>query len=107
MMCATCGVVDVVGSIDPAYATYDSQGHAINDPWPTAFASSGFDFDAVGVLHAVPEPGTIALLGLGMLLLIAPSVASVELAHSLQMSKGCPIFGAVRSPRSGGPRGRI
>ena len=44
-------VVDVVGCIQPEYATYDCQGHVINDPWPTPFASSGFDLDAVGVIH--------------------------------------------------------
>ncbi len=44
-------IVDVVGCIDPEYATYDCQGHPINDPWPTPFASSGFDLDAVGVIH--------------------------------------------------------
>ena len=44
-------VIDVVGSIDPQYATYDSEGHPVNDPWPTPFASSGFDLDAVGVIH--------------------------------------------------------
>ena len=46
-------VVDVVGCIDPQYASYDCQGHVINDPWPTPFASSGFDLDAVGVIHDV------------------------------------------------------
>ena len=54
-------VVDVVGSIDPAYCTYDSQGHPVNDPWPTPFASSGFDLDAVGVIHDIehfPNPPT-------------------------------------------------
>lgn len=44
-------VVDVVGCIQPEYATYDCQGHVINDPWPTPFNTSGFDFDAVGVIH--------------------------------------------------------
>jgi hypothetical protein len=44
-------VVDVVGSVDDLYATYDSQGHKVNDPWPTPFPSSGFDLDAVGVIH--------------------------------------------------------
>ena len=44
-------IVDVVGNIDPEYATKDSEGHVINDPWPTAFASSGFDLDAVGVIY--------------------------------------------------------
>ena len=46
-------IIDVVGSIDPQYATYDSEGHPVNDPWPTAFSSSGFDLDAVGVIHDV------------------------------------------------------
>jgi hypothetical protein len=44
-------VVDVVGSINNAYATRDSKGRKINDPWPTRFPSSGFDLDAVGVIH--------------------------------------------------------
>ena len=44
-------VVDVVGCIRPEYATYDVQGHIVNDPWPTPFESSGFDLDAVGVIH--------------------------------------------------------
>ena len=44
-------VVDVVGCIDPQYASYDCQGHIVNDPWPTPFPSSGFDLDAVGVIH--------------------------------------------------------
>ncbi len=44
-------IVDVVGNIDPEYANTDSEGHVINDPWPTGFASSGMDLDAVGVIH--------------------------------------------------------
>ncbi len=45
-------LVDVVGCISiDSCARYDSQGHIINDPWPTAFKSSGFDLDAVGVIH--------------------------------------------------------
>ena len=58
-------IVDVVGNIDPQYATYDSEGHIINDPWPTGFASSGMDLDAVGVIHDiahdVQENETIAI----------------------------------------------
>lgn len=46
-------VVDVVGSINPTYATYDSEGNKVNDPYPTQFPSGGFDLDAVGVIHAV------------------------------------------------------
>ncbi len=44
-------IVDVGGCIDPSYAVYDSQGHKINDPWPTPFETSGFDLDAVGVIN--------------------------------------------------------
>lgn len=44
-------IIDVVGSINEVYATYDSQMHKVNDPWPTPFPSSGFDLDAVGVIH--------------------------------------------------------
>lgn len=44
-------LVDVVGSLQDAYARRDSRGYKINDPWNTPFASSGFDLDAVGVIH--------------------------------------------------------
>jgi len=38
-----------------AYAGFDSQGHQINDPWPTAFdvGTGGFDLDAVGVINSL------------------------------------------------------
>ncbi len=49
-------IIDVVGSIDPAFGTRDSLGNLINDPFPTPFNSGGFDLDAVGVIHAIPEP---------------------------------------------------
>lgn len=45
-------IIDVVGSLNPLYATYDSQNRAVNDPWPTPFGSSGFDLDAVGVINS-------------------------------------------------------
>lgn len=44
-------IIDVVGSLLKAYATYDSFNNKINDPWPTPFPSSGFDLDAIGVIH--------------------------------------------------------
>lgn len=46
-------IIDVIGTIDPEYCTYDSEGHIVNDPWPTAFASGGMDLDAVGVIHDI------------------------------------------------------
>ena len=47
-------VIDVIGTIDPQYATYDAFGHIVNDPWPTNFESSGFDLSGVGVIHQRP-----------------------------------------------------
>jgi len=44
-------LVDAIGTINPEYATYDANGHVVNDPWPTEFASCGFDLDAVGVIN--------------------------------------------------------
>lgn len=44
-------IIDVVGSIDPQYATYDTAGNSINDPYPTDFPTGGFDLDAVAVLN--------------------------------------------------------
>jgi hypothetical protein len=44
-------VIDVVGSVNPEYATYDSFGNAVNDSFPTPFASSGFDLQAIGVIN--------------------------------------------------------
>lgn len=45
-------VVDAVGCVQDEFATFDSQGNKINDPWPTPFDSGGFDLDGVGVIHS-------------------------------------------------------
>ncbi len=44
-------VIDAVGSISEDYATFDSQGNMVNDPWSTPFSSCGFDLDAVAILN--------------------------------------------------------
>jgi hypothetical protein len=44
-------IIDVVGCIQNQYCSRDAYNHKINDPWPTAFGSGGFDLDAVGVIH--------------------------------------------------------
>jgi len=44
-------LIDVIGSINSNYASYDSQGNIINDPWSTPFWTCGFDLDAVGVIN--------------------------------------------------------
>ena len=45
-------IIDVVGSINPVFASYDSFGNIVNDSFPTPFNSGGFDLQAVGVLNS-------------------------------------------------------
>lgn len=59
-------ILDVVGSINPVLGQQDSLGNLVNEPYPTAFASGGFDLDGVAVMNRVPEPGSIALLATGL-----------------------------------------
>jgi hypothetical protein len=44
-------IIDCVGSLNKEFASIDSYGNKINDPWPTPFFNSGFDLDAIGVIH--------------------------------------------------------
>jgi hypothetical protein len=44
-------VIDVIGSINPLYASYDQNNHMINDHYPTPYPQGGFDLDAIGVIH--------------------------------------------------------
>ena len=44
-------LIDVVGCINPQYATRDQYGHIINDPYPTPWNSSGFDLSGVAVMN--------------------------------------------------------
>ena len=48
-------VIDVIGNIDNTYASNDKNNNKINDPWPTPYASSGFDLEAVGVINMKPD----------------------------------------------------
>lgn len=54
-------LTDVVGSINPLYGSTDTLGNLINEPFTTPFATGGFDLDAVGVIHLVPEPAAASL----------------------------------------------
>jgi hypothetical protein len=46
-------IVDVIGNIDPLYGSRDAYNNIINDPYPTSFASGGFDLDALGIINQV------------------------------------------------------
>ncbi len=56
-------IIDIIGSL--TLGSVDSLGNVVNDPYPTAFASGGFDLDAVGVINVVPEPGAVVLVVVG------------------------------------------
>jgi hypothetical protein len=47
-------IVDAIGSISEASASFDQYGNVINDPYPTDFDFGGFDLNAVGVIHQNP-----------------------------------------------------
>ncbi|MBR4803769.1 MAG: T9SS type A sorting domain-containing protein, partial [Bacteroidales bacterium] len=44
-------LVDCIGTIDTQYCTYDANGNIVNDPYPTAFNSGGFDLTGVAVIN--------------------------------------------------------
>lgn len=44
-------VIDVVGCVLEDYASEDSDGNVINDPWPTPFNTGGFDLDGIGIIN--------------------------------------------------------
>lgn len=44
-------LIDVVGSVNDSFGSRDSKGRIINDPFPTPFASGGFDLDAVAIVN--------------------------------------------------------
>jgi len=44
-------IIDAIGSINALYGSTDSYGNIINDPYPTAFGTGGFDLDGVAVLN--------------------------------------------------------
>ncbi len=53
-------IVDVVGDINPLYASYDIQGNKINDPWPSPFWTGGFDLNAVAVINVLDNTDVVA-----------------------------------------------
>ncbi len=84
-------LVDVIGSVDPAYGSYDVEGHLINDPYPTPFPSSGFDLDAVGIIHAVGVTGISEPLGAVIAVYPNPSLHGKWTLHlnDMQSARVC------------------
>lgn len=44
-------IIDVVGIINNVNTSFDNSQKQINDPFPTPFPTSGFDLDAIGIIH--------------------------------------------------------
>lgn len=74
-------IVDVVGSLNDAYASRDFYKNKVNDPWPTPFPSSGFDLDAVGVIHENKITGIPENTRKGFLSLYPNPVKQGETVH--------------------------
>jgi Domain of unknown function (DUF4465)/Secretion system C-terminal sorting domain len=75
-------IVDVVGSIDTLYSTFDKNGNAVNDPWKTDFISGGFDLDAVAVLHENSVTGVISMRDQFNTLSVYPNPATDQVTVS-------------------------
>lgn len=67
-------IVDAVGSIG-AHGQTDADGRKINDPYPTAIPSGGFDLDAVGALY-LKWPTNIAVANTIENMRVVPNPAS-------------------------------
>ena len=79
-------VVDVVGTIDDSLCRRDYLGHKINDPYPTAFSTGGFDLDAVGVIHS--DFQTIPVVSSKKDLIVSPNPVSQNGKLIIQFMSG-------------------
>ena len=50
-------IIDMVGSINPDFASYDSFGNKVNESFPTPFNAGGFDLQGVGVISSTLDVG--------------------------------------------------
>lgn len=66
-------IIDAVGCLQTPYATHDSEGNKVNDPWPTPFDTGGFDLESVGVIHFGPNATNENDPGSGMMLFPNPA----------------------------------
>jgi hypothetical protein len=80
-------IVDVIGAIDPLYASHDHAGNIINDPYPSAFPSGGFDLSGVGVINSNLPPTTIPELLNTLQVKVYPNPAS-EMINIVSASNG-------------------
>lgn len=79
-------IVDVVGSINDEFATIDSQGNTINDPYPTPFPSGGFDLDAVGIIHQSTDNHELSQLETQIMVYPNPNNGHFQIKNNSEIS---------------------
>ena len=87
-------LVDVVGCVDPRYATRDSHGHIINDPYPTPFESSGFDLDGVAVMNGW-RPAAVQEYVENTHLMVYPNPCNDQVTVETVMGEPVMLFNSV------------
>lgn len=85
-------VIDVTGSIDPLYATRDSKGRTINDPYPTAFASGGFDLDGIGVINQDNFSAVETIAWIDQSVSVFPNPVKRDELITVQLPKAGTVF---------------
>lgn len=72
-------IVDAVGVISGVGTSFDTLNNPINDPFPTAFKSGGFDLEAVGVLNYDVASGVSAELSKLVSVYPNPTTSSITI----------------------------
>ena len=95
-------ITDVTGDVKNGRGSRDSLGQLINDPWPTNFQTSGFDLDAIGVMHQTPAvPAltlTVAAHSVALQYLRDPldTTSTLTLQHSLNGTDWQPLAESIK-----------
>ena len=79
--------MDVIGAINQTFTSFDSQGNQVNDPYPTNFASGGFDLDAVALLF----PQTVSLPEISHSNLFYPNPSKGQISFSPDIHS-CKVY---------------
>lgn len=90
-------ILDVIGAVSGSHKSLDSQGNIINDPWPTPFSSSGFDLDAIGVIHAKPV-GLNKMYSKTCPLIIQNPISKQHLSYALSLHPDLKLYNIIHQP---------
>jgi hypothetical protein len=91
-------IVDIVGNVNPSYASHDIDGKVLNDPWPTEFPTSGFDLDAVGVIQEASNTGLSneeTRIGLKLFPNPATDYLTLNAAQTVDRLEVCDLLGNI------------